>query len=182
MKRLFIAINLPKEIKWQIDAILGEFKGLKFIPSENWHLTIIFLGNQSEEKIKDIVASIKQSTEEFEINFDKIILAPPDTIEKKMIWFTASQKTNDLISKIKNNLDNQLNKNGLKFKNDFKKFNGHITLSRFDNINNLPKDFVKKLPIKLPISFAVESIDLMESHLKPTGAEYECLFSAKFAK
>jgi 2'-5' RNA ligase len=46
--RLFFAIDLPKEIKQQLHELAWEFKDFMHVPKlENIHLTVLFLGEQS---------------------------------------------------------------------------------------------------------------------------------------
>lgn len=187
MKRLFIAINIPENIKNKIDSEIyvleNAFKNEKnvgFIPRQNWHLTIIFLGEQPIESIGLVLNSTKESAKIFsapKIEFNEIILAPPDK-PARMLWLTASKETSLAIEEIKNNIENNLIINGVKFLQERRKFNGHITLARASGIiKNTDKiaDFKN-----INLSFIAGSLDLMESHLKPSGAEYEILSSFSF--
>lgn len=65
MKRCFVAIDIPENIKKDILKIqdsLPEFKG-KLTESENLHLTLKFLGEISEDKIEKVKRRLR------EINF-----------------------------------------------------------------------------------------------------------------
>ena len=179
MRRLFIAINLPDNIKEKIEANLrGK---IRWLPPENWHLTISFLGYQPDEKIPAILKSIKETAANFKppkIEFEKTILAPPDK-PPRMIWLTAAKETSEKLAAIKNCLDDSLIKNGVRFKIEKRKYNGHLTLARFstpirnyENIRNCEKQFI----------FTAQSLDLMESHLKRAGAKYEILAKVDFSK
>ena len=53
-QRLFIAIELPQEIKDQITAICGDMHGIKWTRPEGMHLTLQFIGGKSEEEKKGI--------------------------------------------------------------------------------------------------------------------------------
>jgi 2'-5' RNA ligase len=46
-KRLFVAVPLPAEIKNALRALPGAMQSdaLRLVPAENWHLTVLFLGN-----------------------------------------------------------------------------------------------------------------------------------------
>lgn len=103
-----------------------------------------------------------------------------------MIWLTGTKQTSKILGEIKDKLEDELVKNGVRFKRDKRPFNGHLTLARFQfnfGKSNLPKlDNIKEvgLPDIENLSFTAKSLDLMESRLKRTGAEYEILQSIDF--
>lgn len=185
--RLFIAINLPENTK----DIIGDsvqklekiYQNERFIPRENWHLTICFLGYQPDEAISPILETTKETAAEFsepEIELEKIILAPLDKPAKRMIWIKGTKKTSEILGKIKNHLEEKLIENKVKFKIDYPEFNAHLNLVRmkYPSKNFLPletSDF-------RPVIFKAETLDLMESHLKRTGAEYEVISQFDFER
>ena len=68
-KRLFIAINLPPEIKKQIQRIIEQIniadnENFRWMPPENWHLTLVFLGDQPDEAISEILSATKTIAEQ----------------------------------------------------------------------------------------------------------------------
>lgn len=179
MKRLFIAINLPENIKRQIEAIIKNSPvyyddNIRFIEPKNRHLTLCFLGSQPEETIKLILKSIKETAGNsgLLIEFEKMIFAPVNK-PARMIWLLGSRETSQILTRVKNELENNLIKNSVKFKRENRGFNGHLTLARFKTGK------IKTSEIKLPqiekLSFTAKSLDLMESRLKRNGAEYEIL-------
>jgi len=183
--RLFIAINLPENAKDIISDSVQKLEKIyrdeRFIPRENWHLTICFLGYQPDEAIGPILEATKETAAEFskpEIELEKIILAPPDRPEKRMVWLAGAKKTSEILGELENNLEKKLIENKVKFKIDYPVFNSHLTLVRMEypSRNFLPPE----LPDFRPIVFRTESLDLMESHLKRTGAEYEIISQFAF--
>ncbi len=191
MKRIFIAINLPTEIKEKIARIVERINVEKILDDssfrwaspDNWHLTISFLGNQPDEAIGPILQSIKETAKEFTaptVEFEKIIMAPPDK-PARMIWLCGTKQTSESLGEIKKYLEDLLIKNGVRFKMENRLFNVHLTLARFQP-NELPDYPINQLsnhPIH-QLSFTAGSLDLMESHLKRSGAEYEVLTRMDF--
>ncbi len=182
MRRLFIAINLPENIKREIKNIISEIEldaDAHWTPPENWHLTLTFLGYQPDEATTPILDALKETAALFpapKLGFEKIILAPPGKPSRppRMIWFAGAKETSKIIGQIKNNLENNLVKNGVKFKKESREYNAHITLARFPtlirnykNIQKYEKELLNYQITQLPISFTAQSLDLMESHLYP---------------
>ena len=198
MKRLFIAINLPKDIKRRLTRIITQINAdsisenlrinqrgsaFRWLPPENWHLTLDFLGYQPDEAIGPILKSLKETVSNFnalEINFEKAILAPPASAKAmagkpnkpaRMIWLACTRETSKNLSKIKNYLDDSLVKNGVRFKIDNRKFNAHLTLVRFRSplINVGICENLRENLRESALAFYARSLDLMESCLNPFG-------------
>lgn len=106
-----------------------------------------------------------------------------------MIWLTGSKETSKILGEIKNKLEDELIKNRVQFKKENRGFNCHLTLARFSlsQINTdqtqINADICENLRSNLresAFAFYAKSLDLMESRLKRTGAEYEILASISF--
>jgi 2'-5' RNA ligase len=184
--RLFIAINLPENNKNSIEETVNKIQpffdsSARFVPPENWHLTLTFLGYQPAEAIDLILKATEETAAEFsapEVELEKILWAPPDRPVKRMIWVNGSKKTSEILGEIKNTLEEKLIKNKVKFKIDYPKLNAHLTLVRFQNSSK--SLLLQELPDFQPIVFRAKTLDLMESHLKRSGAEYETISQFAF--
>ena len=66
--RLFVAINIPDDIKNGIEVEVDNInlENGRWMPLENWHITVSFLDYQPEEKIPQIIEVIKQTTKSFD--------------------------------------------------------------------------------------------------------------------
>jgi len=203
MKRLFVAINPPKEIKYQIDAICEDLKPkfpeTRFIPAENLHVTLTFLGDQPDESISPILEAIKKTIsaiassldiskrsfaiEPLQIELENSIFSSPKKPANK-IWLIATKQTSKKLEEIKNKLDEELIKNSVQFKVENWGFNAHITLARSHrniDIRGLSTESNKTIS-EGKIKFEVISIDLVQSTLYESGAEYEILEKVDFKK
>lgn len=176
--RLFIAINLSEEakntIKEAVDKIKPPFDdySARFLSPKNWHLTVTFLGYQPPEALAPIRESIRETASDFNrvrIDFKNIVYGPPDK-SARMIWLTGDEKTSEKLNELKISLEKTLVANGVKFKQENRIFNAHLTLARFGNpLGKLPDYLIAPLFLR----FEAETLDLMESRLKRNGAEYE---------
>ena len=125
-RRLFIAINLPTEIKRGIEKEAERLKpildpSVRFSHPENWHLTLSFLGYQDDQDINLIVNSMQTATPKFSpptIKFKKILYGPPDK-SPRMVWILGAPEPSTILGKIKNEREDPLYKmaSGLKLKN-----------------------------------------------------------------
>ena len=182
LKRLFIAINLPENLKEKLIKFQQKFKELpaKWVKKENLHLTLVFLGYLKEfhlEKVKEIVKSTAKDFSPFSVFLKKVCFGPPKISPPRLVWVELEKNEN--LENLVKKLQNQLKENKVPFLVEEREFLPHITLARIKKwefqrmeleerprINELIKD-----------SFEVRSIEIMESHLKRTGAEYSVLES-----
>ncbi len=203
MKRLFIAINILPDAKKRIEVIVESLKNsvnqdkpelqIRWPSLENWHLTLVFLGYQPDEAINPILESIKETVKNFPaptVEFENIIWAPPNK-PPRMVWLTGTKETSKKLDEIKKYLKNELIKNGVKFQRENRSYNAHLTLARFQPMTRINADINADLrgyisenqrtnQRQSALAFCAKSLDLMESHLKRTGAEYETLAELKF--
>ncbi|MHB9019353.1 MAG: RNA 2',3'-cyclic phosphodiesterase [Minisyncoccota bacterium] len=186
MKRLFLAINIPKDIKQKIskkkDLLESLIPGIRFVGEENWHLTLVFLGQQGDEALLPIIRSMKDIVSSFacpEINFTGISYGPLKGTPR-MIWINGDEKTSRALSTLKVSLEDELVKNKVRFKLENREFLSHITLAKFSETlrNELPElsDEFKDLNW----FFEAEGLDLVESHQSQKGSEYEILQRIEF--
>ena len=176
-KRLFIAIPLPQEIKRELANFQKRFKKLniRWINHENLHFTLIFIGWIREKKIEIIKTSIVNAVQNFStfvLKLDRIVLGP-DEKQPRMIWATG--KTLPELQKIRERIKSELEKNSIPFE-DSHLLKLHITLARAKE-NELRGLKINK---NIDLNFPVKEICLMESELKPSGAEYKPLEAVHF--
>lgn len=166
-KRLFIGIPLAKEILEKIKKIEKSIdKRLPWIPIENLHLTLIFIGWVDEDfikKISEVLDLVK--FELFSIKIKKIDYA----LNNQMIWlyFKERKVLNDLHKMFSEFLE----KEKIPFEREKRKFLPHINLIRLKDVR-YGKQNVRKL---LNWEFQADKINLYESKLQKPFAKYEIL-------
>lgn len=169
--RLFIAIDLPDEVKEELvfvqKGIGSSDAKVSYVAKKNLHLTLKFLGEISEEKLeklKKVLNEIKQKS--FSVHLDKFGCF--DSFEKpKVLW--VGLKPDDELRKLANKIDSET----LSFSKSDLLFKAHLTIGRVKLVK-FKKDFVKKLEnVKVKnIDFDVESFTLYVSRLTKQGAVY----------
>ncbi len=178
-KRLFIAIPLPEFVLDVLERTCREnrIRNIRWIPKDNWHMTIYFLGNVVQDKIeilsKDIDGMLKEMSQ-FSLTFDQIIFAPPNR-PPRMIWATFLK--NDAYQKLVESVSRAV-KNYAEEKETRKEPIPHVTLARFKDPNvargiNFNQSDLKGKQIE------VSKIQLIESTLTSQGSAYAVLKSFK---
>ncbi len=182
--RLFIAINLPEEIKRKLSEYEGKWPELpiRWTKGENLHITLIFLGYLLDEELLEIckitkeVASRNQS---FSINLNKICYGPPKKMPPRMAWVNG-EKSREFTA-LKNDLEKSLGiSEGVSFSPEKRVFSPHITLGRIRawEFRQLEIEERPEVNEDIDLSFEVNSIEVMESQLKRGGPNYAVLESA----
>ena len=176
-KRLFIAFELPNGIKDKLKLIPQN--NLRVVPSENIHITLLFIGYTDEENITEINKVLNKVAVEqkpFRIKFKEMIFAPPNQ-QCRMIWALFEKSIE--FEKLSNQLAGELKE----FNPDFRKEKlVHITLARFRKpLSKKELEYIK-LPDNLIEDIKIEKITLFESILKQGGPIYTKLYEAPFLR
>lgn len=169
--RLFIAVDLPSEIKKYLSSLKNSFpkKGkVAWVREENLHVTLKFLGEVEEARIAGIINGLS------DIQFDKFSLTLsrlgffPGESAPRVFWanFTDASK----LKNIAHEMDMKLKE----FKKDHP-FQGHLTLARIKYLSLEEKDQFLKEAGKMNLenkSFVVEEFGLYHSTLSQKGSKY----------
>lgn len=191
-KRIFIAINLPENIKnklanyqKRIEKAFGvNLRSIRWTKKENLHITLEFLGYLTENeilKVKEILKSLTRNFYPFDIKLIKICYGPKEERIPRMVWAVGERKK-EVIS-LKEKLDKELKK-FLNFESERREFIPHITLGRIRKWQwkAIPLDERPEIRREINLEFKTEKIDLMESKLLPQGAKYLKLKTFPFKK
>jgi len=183
LHRIFIAINFPENIKAELLNLQKRWPTLPchWIGKENMHLTLAFLGNVSDEELNvifNIAKEIVEKNKQFSINFIKSAYGPGTRPPPRLVWIEG-KKSREL-SKLKEDLDALLSQK-INFQPEKREFLPHITLGRINTWNwkRIEPEERPDVEVETSLEIPVKSIEIMESHLKKTGAEYTILMSAK---
>lgn len=172
-KRIFLAIETPKNIKQKVTELTSGIKKrtshVKWVVPENFHINLRFLGNVSEEKISKLIESLK------DLRFDKFKLelkgvgAFPSKNYIKVLWLGV---VSDTLSKLKNGVDARLTRIG--FAKENREYVPHMTLARVKTASSKEQllKFITENSDKELGNFEVENFYLYESRLSPKGPEY----------
>ena len=178
--RLFIAVNLPEEIKNNIlearDSLERENADAKWAAGENYHITLKFLGEVKEETIPAITGAMAAAAEgfgQFEVSFSGIG-GFPDIIRPKVIWAGVEDGA-DRLKSLAEKVDLEVSKLG--FKPEKRPFSAHLTIARVRSLRNI-NGLTKKIEQYEKSGFGkytLNEIFLMQSTLSLQGPVYTCL-------
>ena len=177
--RIFIAINFLPEIKKEFLFYQKKWEDLpvRWTKEDNLHLTLVFIGYVEDEgllKILETTKEIAKNSQPFFIHFQRILLGPPGRTPR-MFWVEGEK--NQELSVLRNNLEKELS--GLKARQEFREFKVHITIGRIKILEWRQLQKKPRIEEKISITVPVNSIEVMESKLKPTGPDYFVLESIK---
>lgn len=165
--RIFIAINLPEDIKKQLVVYQSKWLELpcRWTKKEGLHITLEFLGHLTDEELIELcqkTREIASEKEAFTVHLNKICYGPPSSSSMKsrtprMVWVMGER---------------------------VKEFNfsPHITLGRIKTwqFRQIEPEERPEVNEDINLSFEVNSIEIMESQLKKTGPNYTILQSCPF--
>jgi 2'-5' RNA ligase len=184
--RCFIAIDVPEDIKNSISILIKGInhraKGIKWVPPEKIHLTLKFLGEIKEERIKEIkdrLDSISSNHRDFDISVSKIGGFP--SLKNPNVLWIGIDYSEDLKRLYEDVEDAMFD---LGFEKENRKFFPHLTIARMKDKRDI--DPIIKSLIAFKDKFfgylKVEEILLMKSVLRPSGAEYSKIEAFKLLK
>lgn len=181
MHRIFIAINLPEDIKNNLVSWQEKFSELpcRWTRKDNLHITLFFIGSVNDEEILDILKITKEVAGRhtpFSINFKRICYGPPGKIPPRMVW-VEGEKSKEL-GRLQQDLENSfLNVNiG---KTELREYAPHLTLGRIKEweFRKIEPEERPEVETSINLTFEINSIEIMESELKRAGPEYYVLES-----
>ncbi len=179
MMRLFVAVLIPPDLMHSLAQEQARLKrhlpdrALRWVAPENFHITLLFLGEQPEGRLGAIREALQQAStgvEPFTIQVQGLGVFP-SWHRPQVLWSGVEQGTASLTQ-----LAQRLQQNLLETP-ERKPFHAHITLARIKEQGQ--SDLAKRLlmqvePRKNHLFGAYEAshISLMRSELTPQGSRY----------
>lgn len=197
LHRVFIGINLPEKIRKELSAYQDKWLDLpaRWSWPENLHVTLVFLGNASDQEVIDIcktAGEVAKRHDPFDLVLDKISYGPLSPAvapiggeggrikTPRMVWATGRESED--LGALQADLTNAFYESGINEADedcDNHAFAPHVTLARIKQfeLRKMEQEAVPKIDEEIYQTFLVESIDIMESELKRGGPQYSILES-----
>ena len=176
--RLFIAIEIPEEIKAGLTEAQRSLKSSGVVDAswtrpEGIHLTLKFLGEVPESKVLEIMNGLRRAAEgigPFRLEVGGVGTFPSPK-NARVVWVGLSgdiEKLSRLQAAVEETISN------IGFERDERAFTPHLTLGRIKYIRSRDRwfkalDEVKDIRLS---GFDGAAVSLMKSELKPSGAVY----------
>ena len=185
--RAFIAVNLSPDILDRIDQVALDLKTrmdsvpIRWVPIENIHLTLKFLGNVSTanlEILKDILGKVVSSHHESDISVGGIGVFPKPH-NPRVVW-VGMEVPQELIA-LQHNIEIETARLG--YSREHRPFSPHLTFGRVSrNASTQDVQIIAKILENYKVGFLgatrVRTVYLFRSDLKPEGAEYKPIYTA----
>lgn len=156
--RIFIGLPISTNTRSIISNICDTLKHIpvKWIKSENWHITLRFLGETPVKKIPELelaLTEIIQQINPFTLEFKTLNMFPLINPHCLVIYVALDESLAKLFYQINQTCD------ALGFQPDLRPFLPHITLAKFNSPPKLPA----LNNLALPITETVNQVILYES-------------------
>ena len=171
-ERLFVALEIPEDVRSSLNSLQSCFPGLKWTPTSNLHLTLRFIGQAPQANIEPVQQSLRRVKG---CPF-QLIVAGLGLFQRKtggILW--AGVSSEPALLQLKQQVDEALRVSaGLNLKDE--SFSPHLTLSRLKK--PLAATFKTQVQAKAAAQFGnfpVTGFTLFRSFLRPTGATHEAV-------
>lgn len=172
--RAFIALDIPQALREDVAALACQLKTAvegRFVPRENYHLTIAFLGDVIERELADAMIVLDEAASRF-----APVELSPDGLGKfgrtndATLWlgFTQDPALMELAAFVREGLDDA----GVNY--DSKPFVPHLTLARRAALDS---GTLPTLPFPAPAH--ADELTLFKSTLTGNGAIYEPVYTVR---
>ncbi|NIW46246.1 MAG: RNA 2',3'-cyclic phosphodiesterase [Gammaproteobacteria bacterium] len=188
--RSFIAVDLPESLNQPLEQASQQLQELldglpvRWVPVQNIHLTLKFLGDVSEKNIpmiQNILHGEGANHHQFEIGVGGFGVFP--NLSRPRVLWVGVEGPDELIY-IQRGIDVETARLG--YAPDQRKFNPHLTFGRVSR--NASSKQVRKISSLLrnhKLGFLgaarIEDVSLFRSDLGPDGAVYSKIYTAKLS-
>ena len=167
MIRLFVSVELPENIKDEIDRIRNDVPGARWIDRDQLHLTIRFIGEVEEPSfrlIEEALAGVV--SESFVVSLSSVGHFPLRG-RPTVLW--AGVEAEEGLFALRHRIEHALVRAGIS--NDKRKFHPHVTLARLRGTRvPVVGSFIAQHGLFRSERFRVEAFHLFSSRLSPKRA------------
>jgi 2'-5' RNA ligase len=181
--RLFVALPISEEIQKGCEALqaIGKTKttSVKWIDPKQIHLTLVFLGwtdRPLRTRIEEVIQEVSENSPPLSITVTGLGVFPR-LRSPKVVWAGIPEEA--ALMKLQHTLTEKIGSLGVTMES--RPYRPHLTLGRVKD-GTVSDPFIRWITQEKTIQIgrcAVSQLALMESHLRPGGSEYDCLFTSK---
>jgi 2'-5' RNA ligase len=171
--RLFVAIEIPPDAKRAVEAAVAPLREMfpkaRWVPSENWHVTVKFLG-QTWPRLRGWVGERVGEAAASCATFDTRLAGVgtfPSPRRARVVWAGLEDPLGGM-AEVAQALDTALAR---EFRPETRAFTAHLTVARSDPPLAVPTAFAET--VVEPVAFRVDRVVLFRSHLRRPAPVYE---------
>lgn len=179
--RAFIGVPIDPHVIENIIRFQSELgkdlSDIRWVPRENLHLTLKFLGSIDEKKLEPLNQSLRAclaDTPRFPVRTRGIGVFPDDIRRPRVLWVGLEATA---LEPVAASIEDAVHRLG--FPREGRKFTPHLTIGRWRQTRfNVAADLRKTLAKRENEEFGtfwVNEVIVFESTLRPTGAVYSSL-------
>jgi 2'-5' RNA ligase len=172
MPRLFVALPIPDDVADSLSALQGGVPDANWVPSENFHITLAFIGEVDGGMTQDIdaaLATIDGPVLDIKLaGVDHFV----DGRQPKALYAAVVQE--ERLTRLRQRVASVLRGEGVKLER--RKFRPHVTLARFNRraeIGHHMAQFVASHSLFRAGPFEVDNFRLYSSLMRADGSLYD---------
>ena len=181
--RLFVALEIPTKTRENLASLLASLRAItreaRWVRPDNLHVTLKFLGEVAEDELEAVETALGRIRSDLAVTleFRGLGFFPN---EKKPRVFWAGIEASSNLKTLAGDIEGAVEKCGIA--RDKREFSPHLTLARLER--PLPEAFRKAIAENAQRDFGslrTGEFRLVQSKLKPSGAEYTTLKTFPFS-
>jgi 2'-5' RNA ligase len=181
--RLFVALDLPEAVRTALAELITKLKpksrAARWVPPENLHITLKFIGYVGNEKLSAIQSALSsiRAAHPVALQFRGMGFFPNER-RPRVFWCGIADSPN--LAELAANIDQALAPLGIEA--ETRPFKPHLTLARFKSDEGV-REVVRAATDMKSTDFGAATetnFHLYESLLKSTGAQYNRVASFPF--
>jgi 2'-5' RNA ligase len=181
--RLFVALETPSAVRENLAALIREFRAIapqaKWVRAENLHVTLKFIGEVADTRLEAIRTALSDVHSNLPVTLDFRGLGFfPNEKHPRVFWAGIEASAN--LKALAADVESTAEKLGIT--REKRPFSPHLTLARFET-REVPEKLSSAIGENAARDFGslhTNQFHLIESKLKPAGAEYTTLHSFPF--
>jgi 2'-5' RNA ligase len=186
--RLFVAVELSDEMRQAASATIDDLQHrlgrrlvARWLPPDNLHITVRFIGEVSETTAPDLLRALTApiSLPPFEVRFGACG-AFPHGGPPRVIWIGLANGVPSFAT-INGEMNRRLERFG--FEAEQRQYSAHLTIARVKELARGSASDVRRILRETPIPDGhcrVDHATIFRSRLSPKGARYESLATSAF--
>jgi len=164
--RLFVAVAPPAEQRQALDAALGaRDESLRWVPPEQWHLTLVFCGEVSPTVVPELTERLARGaarTPRFEVNLTEAGSFPRQAARARVLWVGLGGEL-ETLTRLAERCSAAARRSGIGVED--RPFRPHLTVARARRDTVDVRAQVQRLSSYAGTPWQVESVRLVHSTL-----------------